>query len=265
MKYCAGWSISWNQDWREKYKSPQIHRWYYLCGRKWRETKEPLDEGERGKWKKKKKVKLLSRVRLFVTPWTVAYQASPSMGFSRQEYQSGSPFPSPEDLPYPGIKLSSPGLKAATLPSEPPGKPENERAGLKLNLQKTKILSSSPITSWQTDVERLEIVTDFIFLGSKITADSDCSHEIQRCLLLRRKAVTNLERILKAQILLYLQRSYSQSCVFSSSHVWLWELDIKESWAQKNWYFWTVMLEKTLERPLDCKEIQPVHPKLLNS
>ena len=98
------------------------------------------------------------------------------------------------------------------------------------------------------------------FPGLKITAD-DCSHEIQRHLLLGRKNVTNLERILKAQTLLYLQRSYSQSYVFSSSHVWLWELDIKESWVLKNWYFWTVVLEKTLERPLDCKDIQLVHPK----
>ena len=98
------------------------------------------------------------------------------------------------------------------------------------------------------------------FPGLKITAD-DCSHEIQRHLLLGRKNVTNLERILKAQTLFYLQRSYSQSYVFSSSHVWLWELDIKESWVLKNWYFWTVVLEKTLESPLDSKEIQPVHPK----
>ena len=67
-------------------------------------------------------MKLLSRVRLFVTPWTVAYQASPSMGFSRQEYQSGLPFPSPEDLPNPGIKPGSPALQAAALPFEPPGK-----------------------------------------------------------------------------------------------------------------------------------------------
>ena len=71
----------------------------------------------------KVKVKLLSHVRLFVTPWTVAYQASPSMGFSRQEYWSGLPFPSPVDLPDPGIKPGSPALQADTLPTEPPGKP----------------------------------------------------------------------------------------------------------------------------------------------
>ena len=71
----------------------------------------------------KVKVKLLSRVRLFATPWTVAYQASPSMGFSRQEYWSGLPFPSPGDLPDPGIELGSPALQADALSSEPPGKP----------------------------------------------------------------------------------------------------------------------------------------------
>ena len=72
----------------------------------------------------KVKVKLLSRVRLFATPWTVAYQASPSMGFSRQEYRSGSPFPSPADLPDPGIKPRFPALQADGLPSQPPGKPQ---------------------------------------------------------------------------------------------------------------------------------------------
>ena len=76
---------------------------------------------------------------------------------------------------------------------------ESEKAGLKLNTQKTKIMASCPITSWQIDGETMEIVTDFIFLGSKITADGDCSHEIKRCLLLGRKALTNLDRILKSR------------------------------------------------------------------
>ena len=78
-------------------------------------------------------------------------------------------------------------------------KEESEKAGLKLNIQKTKIKASSPITSWQIDGEIMESVTDFIFLGSKITADGDCSHEIKRCLLFGRKAVTNLESILKSR------------------------------------------------------------------
>jgi len=78
-------------------------------------------------------------------------------------------------------------------------KEESERAGLKLNIQKPKIMSSSPITSWQIDGETMETVTDFIFLGSKITANGDCSHEMKRCLLLGRKAMTNLDRILKSR------------------------------------------------------------------
>ena len=86
-------------------------------------------------------------------------------------------------------------------------KEESENAGLKLNIQKTKIMASGPITSWQIDGEKAETMADFIFLGSKITADGDCSHEIKRCLLLGRKAMTNLENILKAETLLCQQRS----------------------------------------------------------
>ena len=78
-------------------------------------------------------------------------------------------------------------------------KEEREKAGLKLNIQKTKIMASSPITSWQIEGEKGEAVTDFLFLGSKITADGDCSHEIKRCLLLGRKAMTNLDSILKSR------------------------------------------------------------------
>ena len=78
-------------------------------------------------------------------------------------------------------------------------KEESEKAGLKLNIQKTKIMASGPITSWQTDGEKVETVTDFIFLGSKITADGDCSHEIKRCLLCGKKAMTNLDSILKSR------------------------------------------------------------------
>ena len=107
-------------------------------------------------------------------------------------------------------------------------KEESEKAGLKLNLQKTKIMASSPITSCQTDGETMETVTDFIFLGSKITADGDCSHEIKRCFL-RRKAMTNLDSILKSRdITLPAKVCNSQSYGFSSSHVWRRELDHKE-------------------------------------
>ena len=86
-------------------------------------------------------------------------------------------------------------------------KEESEKAGLKLNIQKSKIMPSGPITSWQTDGVTVETVTDFIFLGSKITADGDCSHEIKRHLLLGRKTMANLDSILKAETLLCQQRS----------------------------------------------------------
>ena len=86
-------------------------------------------------------------------------------------------------------------------------KEESEKSGLKVNIQKMKIMASSPITSWQIHGEKVEIVTDFIFLGSKITADGDCSHEIKRLLLLRRQAMTNLDSILKTETLLCQQGS----------------------------------------------------------
>ena len=120
-------------------------------------------------------------------------------------------------------------------------KEESEKPGLKLNIQKTKIMASGPITSWQIDGDTVETVSDFIFLGSKITADGDCSHEIKRHLILGRKGMTNLDSILKRRDI---------------------TLDYnKESWVPKNWCFWTVVLETTLESPLNCKEIQPVHSK----
>ena len=118
----AGWNSSWNQDCWEKYQLPQICRWYHPYGRKWRETKESLDEKEK-----------------------------------------------------------------------------SEKAVLKLNVQKTKIMASGPITSWQIDGETVATVADFILGGSKITSDGDCSHEMKRCLLLGRKAVTNLDRTLKSR------------------------------------------------------------------
>ena len=89
-----------------------------------------------------------------------------------------------------------------------------------------------------------------IFLGSKITVDGDYSHEITRCLLLGRKIMTNLDSISKSQDYFANKGPSSQSCCFSSSHVWMWELDYKGSWALKNWCFWTVVLEKTLEESL---------------
>ena len=108
-------------------------------------------------------------------------------------------------------------------------------------------------------------MTDLIFLGSKITLDGDCSHEIKRQLLLERKAVTNLDSRLKSRNIHYFADKdlSSQSYDFSSSHVWMWELDHKEGWVLKNWYFWTVVLEKTVESPLDCKKsiLKEINPK----
>ena len=116
-----------------------------------------------------------------MTAWTAAYQAPLSVRFSRQEYWSGVPLPSPKE------ELKSLLMKV---------KEESKKVGLKLNIQKTKIMASGPITSWQIDGET---VADFIFLGCKITADGDCSHEIKRCLLLARKIMTNLDSILKSR------------------------------------------------------------------
>ena len=124
------------------------------------------------------------------------------------------------DLPDPGIEPGSPTFQADALTSEPPGKreeelksllmkvkEESEKVGLKLNIQKTKIMVSGPITSWQIDGETMETVRDFIFLGAKITADGDCSPEIKRHLLLERKAMTHLDSILKGRAVTLQQRS----------------------------------------------------------
>jgi len=118
-------------------------------------------------------------------------------------------------------------------------KEESEKVGLKLNIQKTKIMASRPITSWEIDGETVETVADFIFLGSKITANGDCNHEIKRHLLLGRKVMINLDSILKKQRHSFANKGLSsQGYGFSSGHVWMWELDYKESWAPKNWCFW---------------------------
>ena len=103
---------------------------------------------------------------------------------------------------------------------------------------------------------------EILFLGgSKITADGDWSHEIKRHLLLGRKTDQPRQHIKKQRHYLANKGPSSQSYGFSSGHVWMWDLDYKESWVPKNWCFWTVVLEKTLESPLDSKEIQPVHSK----
>ena len=140
-------------------------------------------------------------------------------------------------------------------------KEESEKFGLKLNIQKTKIMASGPITSWQIDGERVEKVSDFVLVGSKITADDDCSHEVKRRLLLGRKVMTNLDSIFKSRdvtlptkvclvkAMIFLVVMYGcESCTVKKAECQ--RIDAFELWCWRR-----------IESPLDCKEIQPVHPK----
>ena len=136
-------------------------------------------------------------------------------------------------------------------------KEESEKAGLKLNIQKMKIMASSPITSWQIDGETTKTVTDFIFLGSKITTDGDCSHKIKRCLLLRRKAMTNLDNILKNRdITLLTNNPIVKAMVFPVVMYGHESWTVKKAEHGRIDAFELVVLEKTVESRLDCKEIQ---------
>ena len=138
---------------------------------------------------------------------------------------------------------------------------ESGKADLKLSIQKTKITASSPIISWQRDGETMETVRGFIFLGSKITADGDCGHEIKRRLLLGRKVMTNLDNILKSRDISLLTKVHLvKAMVFP---VVMYEC---ESWTIKKAEHWRIdafelWCWRRLESLLDCKEIQPVHPK----
>ena len=168
-------------------------------------------------------------------------------------------------------------------------KEESEKAGLKLNIQNTKIMASGLITSWQTDGETMETITswkideetmetmrDFIFLSSKITADGDCSHEMKRCLLLGRKAMTNLDSILKSRdvtlptkvhlvkamvfpVVMYGCESWTikktESQRIDAFELWCWRRLLRVPWTARR------SNQSTFESSLDCKEIQPVHPK----
>ena len=134
---------------------------------------------------------------------------------------------------------------------------ESENIGLKLNIQKMKIMASGPITSWNIDGETMETVTDFISWVPKslqmVTQPRDSKME---------KNYDKPRQHIKKQRHYFADKNLSsQSYGFSSSHVWMWELDHKEGWGLKNWGLWTVVLEKTLGSPLDCKEIKLVHPK----
>ena len=140
-------------------------------------------------------------------------------------------------------------------------KEESEKVGLKLNIQKMKIMASGPITSWEIDGESVETVSDSFLGGSKITADGDCSHEIKRRLLLGRKVITNLDGIFKIRDItlpttVHLVKAVVFPVVMYGCESWtVKKAERRRSDAFELWRW------KTLESPLDCKEIQPVHPK----
>ena len=137
---------------------------------------------------------------------------------------------------------------------------ESEKVGLNLTFRKVNHGTRSHY--FMTNRWRNNGKWETLFWGgSKITSDGDCSHEIKRRLFLGRKAMTNLDSILKSRDITLLTKVHLLKAVFSSSHVWIWELHYKESWVPKNWCLWTVVLEKTLGSPLDSKDIQPIHPK----
>ena len=140
-------------------------------------------------------------------------------------------------------------------------KEESEKVGLKLNIHKTKIMASGPITSWEIDGETVETVSDFIFGGSKITADSDCSHEIKRHLLLGRKVMTKLDSICKSRDISFPTKVRLVKAMFFPVVMYgceSWTVKKAEHQGIDAFELW---LEKTLESPLDCKEIQLVCPK----
>ena len=141
-------------------------------------------------------------------------------------------------------------------------KEESEIAGLRLNIQKTKIMASGPITSWQLDGETVETVTDFIFLGSKLTVDGNYSHEIERRLLLGRKAMTNLDKVLKSRDItlptkVLIVKAMIFPVVMYGCEIWT----VKKAECRRTDAFELWCWKKTLEGPLDCKKSQPVYPK----
>ena len=140
-------------------------------------------------------------------------------------------------------------------------KEESEKAGLKLNLQKTKVMEICFFHFMANRWGNSRNNGRLYFLGLQNHWDGDCRHEIKRHLFLKRKVMTNLDSIIESRETFTNRGPCSQSYGFSSYHVWIWELDCEESWVPKNWCFWTVSLERTLESPLDCKEIKSVHPK----
>ena len=140
-------------------------------------------------------------------------------------------------------------------------KEEREKVGLKLNIQKTKIMASGPITSWEIDGETVETVFH-TFGGVKNLCRWWLQPWNSKMLTPWNESYDQTRQHIKKQRHYFANKGPSrQGYGFSSFHVWMWELDCEENWVLKNWCFWTVVLEKTLESPLDCKEIQPVHPE----
>ena len=144
-------------------------------------------------------------------------------------------------------------------------KKESEKVGLKLNIQKMNIMVSSCITSWQIDRKQWKQWETFFgrvgWEGLQITADGDCSHEIKMLAPWKKSYDQPRQHIKKQRHYFANKGSSSQSCGFSCGHVWMWELDHKEGWVPKNRCLQIMVLEKTLESPLDSKEIKPVNPK----
>ena len=140
-------------------------------------------------------------------------------------------------------------------------KEESEKADLKLNTQKMKIMASGPITSGQIDGETMETVTDFIFLDSKITIDGDCSHEIKRCLLLRRKAMTNQDDILKSRDITFLTMVHLVKDIIFPAVMMDVRVGLQRKLNPEEFMLLNCGAREPLEKPLDCKEIQPVNPK----
>ena len=137
---------------------------------------------------------------------------------------------------------------------------ESGKVGLKLNIQKTKIMAFGHITSWEIDGETVETVSDFIFLGSKITADGDCSHEIKRCLLPERKVMTNLDSIFKSRDIILLTKVHLvKAMIFPVVMYGCESWTVKKAEHRRIDAFELWCWRRLLRVPLDCKEIQPVH------
>ena len=144
---------------------------------------------------------------------------------------------------------------------------DESQAGIKIagrNINNLRYADNATlmITSWEIYGETVERVSDFILGGSKIIADGDCSHEIKKIFAPWKENYDQSRQHIQKQRHYFANKGpSSQSHGFSSSHIWMWELDCKENWAPRNWCFWTVVLGKTLKSPLNCKEFKPVHPK----